>query len=64
MEAAVITPAANPVRARWTPAFSSFFSRNTQDDPAAVPANGIISPNSTVFILSLHNPQFHRQLYC
>ena len=41
MEAAVITPPANPVRAFCRPCRRSRFMKNTQADPAAVPRNGI-----------------------
>ena len=51
IEAATITPAANPVNARCTPTFRSFFKKKTQAAPPAVPIKGIISPQMTVFIL-------------
>ena len=50
MDAATMTPAANPVRARWTPVLMSFLRKNTHAAPAAVPKNGIIRPQKTVLI--------------
>ena len=44
IDAATITPAANPVKARWTRSFMVFFIRNTQAAPSAVPKNGIKIP--------------------
>lgn len=48
MEAATMTPAANPARKRDTPSRIFFFKKNTQADPKTVPKNGIISPRNTV----------------
>ena len=44
IEAATITPAANPVRQRWTIRLSSFFIKKTKQAPSVVPANGIAMP--------------------
>ena len=53
IEAATMTPAANPVSALWTPILRSFFRKNTQAAPSDVPTNGIRSPGRRVSILSL-----------
>ena len=50
IEAATITPAANPVSARCIPVLRSFFRKSTHADPKAVPKNGIRSPQTTVFM--------------
>ena len=44
IEAATITPAANPVKARWTRSPSDFFRKNTQAAPKDVPRKGIKTP--------------------
>ena len=49
-DAATITPDANPSRAFCNKAGISFFMKNTNPDPRAVPRNGIISAASTGFI--------------
>ncbi len=46
-DAATMTPAANPVRARCTDTCSLFFIKNTHAAPRAVPRNGIIIPRIT-----------------
>ena len=51
-DAATITPAANPVIARWTFIPGERFRKNTQPAPATVPANGISNPQMTSFIFS------------
>ena len=48
MEAAVITPLANPVSARWMPGRRLRFMKNMHALPADVPINGIINPQKTV----------------
>ena len=50
MEAATMTPAANPVSARCTVGFIFFFMSSTQAEPSAVPKNGIRMPNAAFFI--------------
>ena len=50
IEAATITPAANPESARCIPSRNSFCKKNTQAEPAQVPTNGISSPVMIVFI--------------
>ena len=54
MEAAVITPAAKPVKARWTFRPSCFFIKKTNAAPKEVPINGIKTPiiTDTFTILS------------
>ena len=47
MEAATMTPPANPVSARCTFCFRFFLMKNTQAEPAAVPAKGISRPKIT-----------------
>ena len=49
IEAATITPAANPVSARCTDFPSVFFIKNTHAAPSVVPINGINMPKK-VFI--------------
>ena len=49
MEAATITPAANPASERCTDLPSDFFIKNTQAAPNVVPANGINIPKN-IFI--------------
>ena len=44
MDAATMTPAANPVSARCTPGCRDFFIKNTQADPMVVPAKGMRIP--------------------
>ena len=44
IDAATMTPAAKPVKARCTPSCSVFFIKNTQAAPSVVPANGIRMP--------------------
>ena len=44
IDAATMTPAAKPVKARCTPSCSVFFMKNTQADPSVVPAKGIRMP--------------------
>ena len=46
-DAATITPAANPVSARWTMALSLFRMKNTHAEPSAVPKKGIMMPRTT-----------------
>jgi len=50
-DAAIITPAANPISARRTPSCISRFIKNTHAAPSVVPINGIINPQKTVVIL-------------
>ncbi len=51
MEAATITPAAKPVRARCTRSPRESFMKKTQAEPAVVPINGIKMPcNTSMFI--------------
>lgn len=53
MEAATMTPAANPVRALCTNGFSLFFINNTQAEPSVVPRKGIRIPcNTRIYIES------------
>ncbi len=49
MDAATITPAANPVSARRTVIPRSLRSRKTHADPAVVPIKGINNPIMTLF---------------
>ena len=44
IEAAVITPEAKPVSARWMPSRSCLRMKNTQAEPSIVPAKGINRP--------------------
>ena len=44
MEAATMTPAAKPVRARWTSELKVFRMKKTQAAPKVVPAKGMSSP--------------------
>ena len=44
IEAATMTPAANPVRERWTILDNSFLIKYTQAEPAAVPIKGMLIP--------------------
>ena len=44
IEAAVITPAANPVSVRCREIFNFLFIKNTPADPRTVPAKGINNP--------------------
>ena len=44
MEAATMTPAAKPVRARCTSSLKLFRIKKTQAAPSVVPAKGISSP--------------------
>ena len=44
IDAATITPAAKPARARCTRSPSDFFIKNTQAAPSVVPKKGIIIP--------------------
>lgn len=59
MDAATITPAANPVSALCTFLLKSFLMKNTHAAPADVPMNGIRSPvmtcpsNMVLFLSSL-----------
>jgi hypothetical protein len=56
-DAATMTPAANPVSARWTVLERSFFMKNTQAAPSEVPANGISRPHTTfISIPSITQP--------
>ena len=45
-DAATITPAAKPVRARWMPSLKDFFKKNTQPAPRLVPRKGIKIPQN------------------
>ena len=47
MEAATMTPAANPVRIRCILSLMAFFMRNTQAAPKDVPKKGIKMPYNT-----------------
>ena len=51
IDAATITPAANPVKAFCTFTFNSPFINNTQDAPNDVPKKGIKIPCSTSFVI-------------
>ena len=44
IDAATITPAAKPARARCTETPSDFFIKNTQAAPSVVPKKGIMIP--------------------
>ena len=63
MEAATITPAAKPVKARCTPRFRSFFRKNTQAAPADVPIKGIRSPMISVFIFYRTTPVYNEDAH-
>ena len=52
IDAATITPLANPVSARLSISSISFFIKKTHAAPKDVPKNGIINPKIVVFILS------------
>lgn len=46
-EAAVMTPAANPVSARFTFSLSPFFRKKTKQAPRLVPIKGMMTPQKT-----------------
>ena len=48
-DAATITPAAKPVRERWTTSLRERRMKNTQAAPRDVPKNGIKSPKKVAF---------------
>ena len=50
-DAATITPAAKPVRARWMPSLRDFFKKNTQPAPRLVPRKGINIPQNASCIM-------------
>ena len=50
-DAATITPAAKPVRARWMPSRREFFKKNTQPAPRLVPRKGIKIPQNASCIM-------------
>ena len=50
-DAATITPAAKPVRARWMPSRREFFKKNTQPAPRLVPRKGIRIPQNASCIM-------------
>ena len=56
-EAAVITPAANPARARRTPSRSFVFRKNTHAAPSVVPRKGIRIPGIVSFIRVFLDPR-------
>ena len=58
-DAAVITPAANPVSPRWTPSDRPCRIPNTQAAPRAVPANGISTPYNASICTPLCGPFFN-----
>jgi len=61
MDAATMTPAANPVSALCTPLDNSFFNRYTQAAPAEVPTKGINNPkiiSVLIFILAVSDRDF------
>jgi hypothetical protein len=62
MEAATITPAANPVSARWTLSFRSFLRKKTQAAPAEVPMKGIKSP--IIIVFNIVTPAYFLFLLC
>ena len=45
-DAAVITPAAKPIKARWSPSFMERDMKKTHAAPRVVPANGTSKPIS------------------
>ena len=51
-DAATMTPAAKPVRARWMPSLRDFFKKNTQPAPRLVPRKGIKIPQNASCIMS------------
>ena len=53
IEAATITPAANPVSARCTDLPSVFFIKKTHAAPSVVPTNGINMPKKVFIRFSL-----------
>ena len=61
MDAATITPTANPESAFLTLTFNSFFKKNTQAAPAVVPTNGIRRP---VIIVLMFLPFLYQALSC
>jgi hypothetical protein len=52
MDAATITPAAKPVKARWIDRFMPVFKKNTHPAPNDVPMSGRKSSINTFFIIS------------
>ena len=50
-DAATMTPAAKPVRARWMPSRREFFKKNTQPAPRLVPRKGIKIPQNASCIM-------------
>ena len=63
IEAATITPAANPVSARCICLFNVFRRKNTQAEPSDVPANGIKSPCAIEAIIIYHPFLFYNYTY-
>mgnify|MGYP007103708659 CR=1 FL=1 len=52
IEAATITPAAKPARARRTRSPRDFFIKNTQAEPSVVPKKGIMIPKKVSIYLT------------
>ena len=59
MDAATITPAAKPARARCTRSPRDFFIKNTQAAPSVVPKNGIIIPIKVSIFLTAFAFQYY-----
>ena len=59
MDAATITPAAKPARARCTRSPRDFFIKNTQAAPSAVPKKGIMIPRKVSICLTAFALQYY-----
>ena len=59
MDAATITPAAKPARARCTKLPRDFFIKNTQAEPSAVPKKGIMIPRKVSIRLTAFALQYY-----
>ena len=59
MDAATITPAAKPARARCTKLPRDFFIKNTQAEPSAVPKKGIMIPRKVSICLTAFILQYY-----
>ena len=55
IDAATITLAAKPVKARLIPIFRSFFKKKTHAAPADVPRKGINNPNNKLRVIRIRS---------
>ena len=59
IDAATITPAAKPARARCTRSPRDFFIKNTQAAPSVVPKKGIMIPRKVSICLTAFASQYY-----